>query len=154
MFVWFDRFLRRRDGNSAVELALTLPLVLLVLTGIVEFGRAMYQTTLLERGLRAAGLYGARSDLPISAETRERMERIAKTGSLDTGEPYLLNAWQDASSEFNISIGSYTVDGKDISVIEVEASVPYDTLIPGLFNMFGFEGFSLYARHQQAYIGQ
>lgn len=154
MFAWFAKFAGRRDGVSAVEFALMLPLTLLIVAGIIEMGRAMYQTTLLDQGLRAAGLYGSRADYPLSSEIYTRMDRLAKTGSLEPGAPFLLNSWTDAASNLDINIGTYDLDGRPIPVIELEANVPYHPLIPGLFEMFGFNNFTLYARHEQAYIGQ
>jgi Flp pilus assembly protein TadG len=41
MLLRIDRLLRREDGQAMVEMALILPLVVLLLFGIVEFGRGL-----------------------------------------------------------------------------------------------------------------
>lgn len=154
MSAWFDRFLRRGDGVSTVELAVTLPLILLVMTGIAEFGRALYQTTLIERGLRAAGIYGARADLPINSTTLARMEHLVKTGSLESDAPYLLTNWANPNATVSITVSSYDTGQQTVPVFRIEASVPFEPMIPGMFQMFGFEGFTIGSDHEQAYVGQ
>ena len=48
---------RRRDGASAVELAVTLPLLLLVTFGCVDFGRFAYHHLALQNAARAGAEY-------------------------------------------------------------------------------------------------
>ena len=44
-------------GQSLVELALTLPLLLLILLGLADFGRAFYYTTIISNAARAGAAY-------------------------------------------------------------------------------------------------
>lgn len=55
----------RQNGAAAVEFAFTLPLLLLVFTGMVEFGRAMWHYDALTKGARDAARY--LSTLPTSS---------------------------------------------------------------------------------------
>jgi Flp pilus assembly protein TadG len=47
----------RDSGQSLVELALALPLLLLLLLGLADFGRAFYYTTIISNAARAGAAY-------------------------------------------------------------------------------------------------
>ena len=48
---------RYDEGQSLVELALALPLLLLILLGLADFGRAFYYTTIIANAARAGAAY-------------------------------------------------------------------------------------------------
>jgi Flp pilus assembly protein TadG len=50
---------RRERGQGIVEFALTLPLLLMLLLGIMEYGRLMYTYVAVVSAAREAGRYGA-----------------------------------------------------------------------------------------------
>ncbi|MCI2257070.1 pilus assembly protein [Domibacillus sp. PGB-M46] len=66
---------RKEDGQSIVELALALPIVLLLLVGIIDFGRVMFIHLNLElitqESARLGGL--GRSDEEIRAYAQDRV---------------------------------------------------------------------------------
>lgn len=45
------------EGQSLVELALALPILLLILLGLADFGRAFYYTTIISNAARAGAAY-------------------------------------------------------------------------------------------------
>ncbi|HYH38550.1 MAG TPA: TadE/TadG family type IV pilus assembly protein [Azospirillum sp.] len=51
------RLARDRGGNVAVEFALLMPLLVIILTGLVDFGRATYERMALETAARSAVQY-------------------------------------------------------------------------------------------------
>lgn len=51
-----------RRGVSTVELALTLPILLLLLLGVADFGRAYYAAIVLANAARAGAAYGSQSN--------------------------------------------------------------------------------------------
>src|SRR6185295_4843152 len=58
--------LRRREqtrGQSLVEFALVVPLLLLIFSGAVDLGRAFYNYVALENAVKEGALYGARFPL-------------------------------------------------------------------------------------------
>lgn len=67
--------IRKEDGQSIVELALALPIVLLLLVGIIDFGRVMFIHLNLElitqESVRLGGL--GRSDEEIRAYVQDRV---------------------------------------------------------------------------------
>ncbi len=54
------KFLRRERGSPLVEVALVLPLLLLLLGGAVEFGNFYYQYTTLKSAVRAGARHASR----------------------------------------------------------------------------------------------
>ena len=52
-------FWHERDGNAAIEFALLLPVFLLMLLGIVEFGRVLWTQSSLQHAVEAAARYAA-----------------------------------------------------------------------------------------------
>lgn len=48
---------RLDEGQSLVELALLLPLLLLILLGLADFGRAFYYTTIISNAAREGAAY-------------------------------------------------------------------------------------------------
>ncbi len=68
MFGWLNRLRRDRRGAAVVEFALFAPLFLLMLVGVIEFGRLLAQSNAVEKGLRAGAMLAARSDFPLTAD--------------------------------------------------------------------------------------
>jgi Flp pilus assembly protein TadG len=58
-----------QSGQSLVELALVLPILLLLLVGIIEIGRFSYYSILVSNAARAGAQYGAQN-LITAADTR------------------------------------------------------------------------------------
>ena len=50
--------LRKDDGNAAVEFALLAPVLILLVAGLVDFGRAYFTRMQLENAARAGAQYG------------------------------------------------------------------------------------------------
>ena len=52
------RRLRNDDGNAAVEFALLVPVLILLVAGLIDFGRAYFTKMQLENAARAGAQYG------------------------------------------------------------------------------------------------
>lgn len=70
-------------GQSLVELALALPLLLMLLVGLVDVGRAYVYTTALSNAAREAALYAAQQTEATAAEVTQRA--CDETGFADHG---------------------------------------------------------------------
>ena len=55
------RFGRSRSGGAAVELAVVFPILLLLIIGVVDYGRAFYTSVTVSNAARAGAEYGAQS---------------------------------------------------------------------------------------------
>lgn len=53
----FTKFIRSREGQSTVELALAFPLLMMVFLAVVEFSHLFYVRLTVESALREAGRY-------------------------------------------------------------------------------------------------
>lgn len=148
-----SRLRRARDGVAAAEFALFLPIFSLLLIGMIEFGNMLMQGNAVEKGLRAGAMLAARSDLPISAADKQRIDNLIMTGNVDGDPPYLVAGWAQASSNIQLTMGSYSSGGVvNLPIIQLAATVPYQPLIPGLMSSLGFDNLTLESTHEQAYL--
>ena len=60
IFETVRRFLRREHGTQLVELAIALPLMLVLLGGIAEFGRLFYTYSTLTNAVRAGARHASK----------------------------------------------------------------------------------------------
>jgi Flp pilus assembly protein TadG len=80
--------LSRERGQSLLEFAITLPLLLLLAVGTIEFGRAFYQYNTLSKAVREAARYMASK--PYNSTERTNAARMAVYGNVTgTGTPIL-----------------------------------------------------------------
>ena len=61
---------RRERGAAAVEMAIVLPLLLLVIGGLVDFGRAFYLNSVITNASREGARMLAMNYTPAEANTR------------------------------------------------------------------------------------
>jgi Flp pilus assembly protein TadG len=111
----------RRDdrGTALIEMAFTLPLLLLISIGIIEFGRAFQTWQILtnaaREGARVAVLPGI-SDSMVTA----RVQEYIQAGVLDPSVTPTITIQRNAT----ISYGSGTATGSKVSV-----SYPYHFMV-------------------------
>lgn len=79
--------MKRDDGQSLIETAIAVPLLLLILIGIFDVGRVMHYTIAIEAGAREGAAYAASSATPSDAATLQRVCDAAGLGPL--GSPCL-----------------------------------------------------------------
>lgn len=161
----FCRLVADRSGVAAVEMALVMPFLLVLMFGAFELGNYFLSEHVVQKGVRDAARYAAR--LPItdydcgantmSAETQ--VKRLARTGEPD-GTTARLRGWTDDSmTTITISCdnssaygtgGIFTDFDDGAPVITVSATVPYETLFA-----FGLSAttLSLNAQSQAAVMG-
>lgn len=146
---------RDARGNAVVEFALVLPLLLLLLTGITEIGRAYYQANAVEKGLRAGALFAGRNSFPLTAQVRIMVANLVKTGTLDGSGGYLVSGWADVDADLTIDDTlTFPIDATTtIPVVRLTASVPLDPLMPGMLALVGLGDVTIELRHEQAYVG-
>jgi Flp pilus assembly protein TadG len=92
------RYLRKRPeqrrGTAAVETAVVLPVYILLLFGVIEFGHAHMVVNLLQNGCRNAARMGSTAG-PTTAQVIARVRQTLGAG-VDDGQ---VSVWvQDASS--------------------------------------------------------
>ena len=149
---WWNRWAGDARGNALIEFAFVLPLWLLVSTGMLEVGRGFYQTSALEKSVRAGALYLARHSFPLSTATLLAAENLVKTGSVDGGD-FAVSGWAKTGSDLQITSAKFTVDGVDIPVVRIRAQVPFDPIFASLPDFVGLTSFTMTAQNEQAHVG-
>lgn len=110
-------------GAAAVEFAILLPLLLLIVFGIVDFGYALYsQHTLTQAAREGARLEAlGRDAADVDARTREAANGVAP-------------------ERLSVSVPEECPGGEDAKVL-VEYSYEYLTPVGGIASLIGGEGF-------------
>lgn len=152
MSAWWNKWGSDVRGNALIEFAFVLPLWLLLSTGMLEVGRGFYQTSALEKSVRAGALYLARHSFPLSTATLAAAENLVKTGHVDGGD-YAVSGWQKMGADLQITSVNFTIDGVDIPVVRIRAEVPFDPIFASLPDFVGLTSFTMTAQHEQAYVG-
>jgi len=154
-----------------MEFALVLPLLLVLLGGMLELSRAIYQYHVIAKGVQDAARFLSRRDEIVESGTCppggdwSTAEGLAKTlalkGTLDGSADYVLAHWDDPNT-ITVSVrceaaGSMVsplnpaAPGTALPVIEVSASVPFNDI--GLLGFLGLNAFSINATHSEMGIG-
>lgn len=154
MFGLFARLRRCRQGTAAIEFAFLVPIILAILLAVTEFGRAFYQANAVEKGVRAAGLFVARTTLPLSAADLATAQNLIKTGSPTGALPLIAPGWSDASASLNIDTSTTFNPGNgNVKLVKVTVVVPFTPLMPSLWSFIGLGGKTFSYVHTQPYIG-
>ena len=146
------RYLTASGGSAAVELALVLPLLTLLMFGFIEVGRLYWTYNVAASAARDAARYAAR--LPITCNgaagsfvtpgDAANVQNVARTGQPASGGSPVVGGWTN-NSDVAVSVtciaggaaylGRY--DGMAwVPHVSVAATVPFNTamssLLPGL----------------------
>ena len=154
--------LEQNRGSAAAEMALVLPLLLIIMCGSLELGNYFWNEHVLVKGLRDGARYAARrsftnysgcSGAPLGTVQADT-KNIVRTGQVAGGTDRLPN-WSTATFTVTVSCtttaGTQTLSGiyKDNTnstgaaigapIVTVSASLPYRSLL----GSFGFKGVGL-----------
>jgi Flp pilus assembly protein TadG len=151
MKTYFLPALKDTKGAVLVEFALIMPIFLMIIAIVLELGLALHQENTLEKSIMAATGIASRSGYPINSATSLRVNNMAKTGNVNGGA-YLMPGWEDSGSSLNITTSTYNLDGTIVPYVRVDATVPYQPLLPGLLDFLGFNNFNLTAAHEEVFI--
>lgn len=140
----FRRLAPDRTGSSATEMALVMPLLLILMFGTFELGYYFLSEHVLQKSVRDAARYAARlpmTSYPSCAPTTDaqtRIQRMARTGRPDDGgAAQRLQGWS-ANNMTTVTLsceatgtytGIYIEFPTGVTKVRVSASVPYPTLL-------------------------
>jgi Flp pilus assembly protein TadG len=83
--------IRRDEGQSFIELALALPILLLLLLGLADFGRAFYYTSIISNAAKAGAAYlsqnPAKALLPATNVASVKSKVCNETGLFAYNDP-------------------------------------------------------------------
>ena len=126
---------KRRRGSTAVELALLIGILMLILMGTIDLGRVFYSAVTVDDASRAGTQYGIRSN-GLSGDTAG-MQDAAAHNALDidtvTTSPERYCLCEGSSTEVDCITGTCTAGVPQVYV-EVQSQNDFTTLFgwPGL----------------------
>ena len=158
------RLAANRTGAAAAEMALAMPLLIILMISTFELGHYFLSEHVVQKSVRDAARYASR--LPMSnypgctptAAAETQIQRVARTGRPD-GTVQRLQGWtSDAMTTVSVTCltgttytGIYVDFPAGVPIVTVSAVVPY----PSLFGVMGIDNVSLAvtARSQSAVFG-
>jgi Flp pilus assembly protein TadG len=108
--------LKREEGAAAIEFALLLPLLMLILFGIIEFGLVLYNQEVITNASREGARYGIVIGSP--RPTTGQIQGVVNT--------YLTNAGLNSGNASINVAGAQGASGSDLTVAVV---YPYNFLV-------------------------
>jgi len=130
------RFIRNDRGTQLIELAIVLPVMLILLSGIAEFGRYFYTYTTLSKAARAGARY-------MSTKSYVNTEKAK-------AENYVVYGKISPGAGDKPVISGFTVDNVDITTpdgfanatdpVTIRVSIDYN--YTPIFNLGGLIGFN------------
>lgn len=135
---------RRRDarrGAAAVEFALTLPIIVLLLLGTIEYGNYFSQLAMVNAVARDACRFGGNQDGPAEAGTNA--QAAARQLLVDLGFPCQLGSGQ-------CSVQAQPFQESGLTFLELRVDVEYDQLT-GAFPEIGLSALPELLRARAVY---
>jgi len=89
-FQWLNRFRRDEQGVQLIEMAIVIPILLVLFAGVAEFGRYFYEYTTLAKASRLGTRYLASKSLGSSVNYETLARNIVVYGNTSgSGSPIL-----------------------------------------------------------------
>jgi Flp pilus assembly protein TadG len=172
--VWLRTFLGDRRGSAAAEMALILPLLMVVLFVTFEGGYFLWNEHKVVKGVRDGARYAGRlafanystcaaatgSPTTLGGQTATDIKQLTRTGKI-TGGTATINGWEDSHVTVTCDYvagtgGLYAANSGNAPRVTVSASVPYPpSPLTSLAGVLGFNpaGINLNASAQAAVMG-
>ena len=166
-----NHFLRDCRGNAAAELAMIVPLLLVLGFGCLELGNLFLSEHALDVAVRDGARYAARrsfvdyTSCAVATDVVDKTRRLTRTGQITTaGVAGRLVGWDEADEDTTIGVtvacdttssyatsGIYKGNAAGAPVVTVTAAVPYWPLVGSVG--FDVDAITLNARSQAAVAG-
>ena len=159
------RLARDRTAAAAAELAISLPILLVLAYAPMEMGNYFLTQHVVQKAARDAARYASR--LPMTsypscdatAPAREQIQRVARTGRPDGTASNRIHTWtadtMTTVTLFCDTSGTYSGVYSDFAMgapkVTVTAAIPYGSIWGSLG--FGAMNLSVYGRSEAAVFG-
>lgn len=119
---------RDRSGNVLVEFGLLLPVAMVLLLGLVDYGRAVHERMALQSAARAGGEYAMRN----FSDTAGIEQAVQQAGALE-GETLTVTTSQfcECPGGASVPCGGTCATGDFLAFVSVTVTKPFATLLPG-----------------------
>lgn len=130
---FFRRSASESEGSSFVELALVLPLFLLMLIPAVDIGRALYAAIEVSSAAGAGAMYGMQNPGDVAGMVSASQSGASNLAGVTATATYGCEC-SDGSSASALCTSTPTCTYNYVSYIDVVATAPYVTTLkyPGL----------------------
>jgi Flp pilus assembly protein TadG len=149
--------LRRDDqGTALIESAIVLPVFLLLVGGIFEFGYFFYQQQLMTIGVRDAARYLALTTNPNSAANQSDAINLAVYGLINGSITPRVSGWSTSDVRVSVtaannSSGIIYCGGCPVEIITVSTSFTDPSL--GFLGLLGLKPPTISVSHQERWVG-
>ncbi|MEZ5681353.1 MAG: TadE/TadG family type IV pilus assembly protein [Erythrobacter sp.] len=162
---WLRAFLRDETGASAAELALLVPVLVLMLFSAIEMGYFFYSQHQVVKGVRDGARYASRQSFNVvncgtgysmPAATKTAIQEVTRTGR-PSGGTARVPGWVNADVTVTVTCPTTAVttgiyaDEPNAPVVTVTASVDYQSLFDGVGVLT--DSYDLNATQQSAAMG-
>lgn len=154
---WYSQLRKGEEGTAIIEAAIVLPILIIIMVGIVDFGRAYATLSAAQKSLRGATRYLA--TLPPGAVcswgliNAQNMAVYGETAPEEDAEP-LVPGWSLGSIVLTLPPDAPPPDcsGTSLGRIQLSAEVPYTALI---WQVAGLpETLTMTTSHEERWIGE
>lgn len=137
-------FIRDRSGTAGAEMALMVPLLLIMLFGSFEAANYFYTEQKVIKAVREGARYAGR--LPFASYTCPagidgtavaQIRQVTRTGTL-SGQPALISGWADSDVTVSLTCTAvadsrvFSGNGGNAPIVQVSAVVAYPSLFAAL----------------------
>jgi hypothetical protein len=150
-----SRFWLSDRGTALIESAIVLPVFLLLIGGVYEFGYYFYQEQLVTTGVRDAARYLALTANPNSVVIQTDATRLAVYGEIAGVTTARVRGWSTSDVEISVitldnSSGAYC-SGCAVRIITVSTRFVDSSL--GFLDLIGIKAPMISVSHQERWIG-
>jgi Flp pilus assembly protein TadG len=124
-----DSLFQEDRGSALVELALILPLLLLLIAGTVDFGWFIYSSIEVSDAAQAGALYGTLNPTDVVGISNAAKADSAHLSSLSTTVSYGCEC-SDGSSAVPSCTAPPNCSYNYVNYVDVTASAPFTSIIP------------------------
>jgi Flp pilus assembly protein TadG len=153
--IWLDRFWRSNRGTALIESAIVLPVFLMLIGGVYEFGYFFYQQQLMTTGVRDAARYLALSANPNNATKQQEAIKLAVFGEIDGGTIARVPGWSTRDVAISMTVldnsSGFYCAGCTVAVITVSTSLTDSSL--GFLGLLGLNAPIISVLHQERWVG-
>ncbi len=155
MVSWLKSFWRNDSGTALIEGALVLPVFLLLVGGVFEFGYFFYQQQLVTTGVRDAARYLALTANPNNVTRQAEAITLAVYGLANRSTAPRVSGWSTADVTISVtaidnSSGIYC-SGCMIEIVTVSTSFTDPSL--GFLGLLGIKAPTISVSHQERWVG-
>ena len=149
---WAKRFVRCDSGTSILETAVVLPLLIILMGGVYDFGRAYGTMSAGQKSMRAAVRYLTRlpAETVCNSWALTQAKNIALYGNTAGTGSLLIPNW--TAGDITLTTKPTNCPATSVTNINMSANVPYSSL---MWSVIGLgNNTTMRVEHEEKWVGQ